>query len=518
MTITRNSFKGYVYQQQVLSFFVALMDTKRDISEIEAENIVNHQFDDLRVVRDMEYFFQIKNYPKVTIDDIKIDDKNITILGNKNTYDANNNNVIVVNSENIIPTTEFWGLRATMVNGVYIIPLTPDGIFDEMEDLYFDDTRIRVILEYSYKLTVSAKFCLGIGDLPEFKTISMDLEDNTVLIRETGNLDIKKGCQFVIGKPGVGKSHYANEISKQHPNIILYRFWVGSQDLYIEKRLEFGEFIKTLSFLAFNTPKLHSEAEVLSKINDDELIIVIDGLDHVENYRIRELEQYFAFFEKITTASIIVLSRPLQREIAYSTYNLENWTQDETNNYLSATFTSIEYKISHRIYEITQGYPILVSFLANHYNQFGNINLDNRIDAIDEYYETLLKNINTKTALSIFMINSSFILKEELQPLLNNITLSNIVLEFIENYPYLFKVTDMRVSLIHDSFNTYLRNLELSEEELTYSRNLVSKSIMNGEIRYLSRFGTFFITDQDKKNIIKKYSSIIVFNELIESH
>lgn len=518
MTITRNAFKGYVYQQQVLSFFVALMDTKRDISEIEAENIVNHQFDDLRVVRDMEYFFQIKNYPKVTIDDIKIDDKNITISGDKNTYDANNNNVIVVNSENIIPTTEFWGLRATMVNGVYIIPLTPDGIFDEMEDLYFDDTRIRVILEYSYKLTVSAKFCLGIGDLPEFKTISMDLEDNTVLIRETGNLDIKKGCQFVIGKPGVGKSHYANEISKQHPNIILYRFWVGSQDLYIEKRLEFGEFIKTLSFLAFNTPKLHSEAEVLSKINDDELIIVIDGLDHVENYRIRELEQYFAFFEKITTASIIVLSRPLQHEIAYSTYNLENWTQDETNNYLSAAFTSIEYKISHRIYEITQGYPILVSFLTNHYNQFGNINFDNRIDAIDEYYETLLKNINTKTALSIFMINSSFILKEELQPLLNNITLSNIVLEFIENYPYLFKVTDMRVSLIHDSFNTYLRNLELSEEELTYSRNLVSKSIMNGEIRYLSRFGTFFITDQDKKNIIKKYSSIIVFNELIEKH
>ncbi|EAD0598061.1 hypothetical protein AWC69_04430 [Listeria monocytogenes] len=40
MTITRSEFKGYVYQQQVLSFFISIMDAKRDIREIEAEHIV----------------------------------------------------------------------------------------------------------------------------------------------------------------------------------------------------------------------------------------------------------------------------------------------------------------------------------------------------------------------------------------------------------------------------------------------------------------------------------------------
>ncbi|EAC9042255.1 hypothetical protein KV61_03075, partial [Listeria monocytogenes] len=71
MTITRSAFKGYVYQQQVLSFFISIMDAKRDIREIEAENIVDHNFDDLRVVRDKEeYYIQIKNYPQMTIEDI----------------------------------------------------------------------------------------------------------------------------------------------------------------------------------------------------------------------------------------------------------------------------------------------------------------------------------------------------------------------------------------------------------------------------------------------------------------
>ncbi|MBC1395159.1 hypothetical protein HB785_02995 [Listeria welshimeri] len=517
MTITRSAFKGYVYQQQVLSFFIAIMDSKRDIREIEAENKVDHHFDDLRVVRDKEYYIQIKNYPQMTMDDIKIDDKYITIFNNKNKYNADNNNVIVVNSEHIETTTEFWGLRAALVNGIYVIPLTPDDIFNEMENMYFDDTRIRIILEYSYKLTVDAKFCCKLDDLPEFKTISMDLEDNTILVREI-EVSNEKGCQFIIGKPGVGKSHYVNEINKKYSEAIVYRFWVGSQDLFIEKRLEFREFIKNLSFLIFKTPKLHSEAEILSKINRDKLTIIIDGLDHVENYKPRELERYFAFFEKVTNACVVILSRPLQYKINYPIYTLENWTQDETINYLNAAFTITNYSVTQRVYEITQGYPILVSFLANHYNLFGDINLEIQIDAIDDYYELLLDNIDMKTALSIFMINSSFILKEEIPILLNNNMLSTIVLEFIRNYPYLFKEIDSRVSLIHDSFNTYLRNLKLPDDDLEYGRNHVFTSIMNQEFRYLSRFGTFSMTDYDKKNVIKKYSNLLIFNELMESH
>lgn len=45
----RNALKGYTYQTYILTIFLALMDTKRDICKLEAESLSTKQFDDIFV-------------------------------------------------------------------------------------------------------------------------------------------------------------------------------------------------------------------------------------------------------------------------------------------------------------------------------------------------------------------------------------------------------------------------------------------------------------------------------------
>lgn len=44
---SRNSMKGYTYQQHVFAMFLALMDTERQISKIEVESLDTKNFDDM---------------------------------------------------------------------------------------------------------------------------------------------------------------------------------------------------------------------------------------------------------------------------------------------------------------------------------------------------------------------------------------------------------------------------------------------------------------------------------------
>ena len=74
MSVTRNSFSGYSYQQLILTLFVALMDTDDQINEIESETIVDHQFDDLKISGEKDIYVQIKNYPNSTLNDLSLID------------------------------------------------------------------------------------------------------------------------------------------------------------------------------------------------------------------------------------------------------------------------------------------------------------------------------------------------------------------------------------------------------------------------------------------------------------
>lgn len=514
MSIARNSFSGYTYQQLILALFVVLMDTNNRLYEIESESIVDHQFDDLKISGEEDIYVQIKNYPNTTLNDLSVNDDLFVIKGNKNKINRNLKNIVIINTNEIKTNNEILGLEATKLEDVYIIPMTTELVKNKLLELHYDEERTYKLISLANHYTVDRKFNIHKQDLPTMEIYSTDLEYKTINIRNV-DINIEKGCKFIIGKPGVGKSHYADEIRDSYPESILYRFWIGPQDFFIKERLFYREFLKQLSFLIFNNPKKHSEAEIINKINKDELLIIIDGLDHVENYMKGELDQYFSFFEKIENGKIIVLSRPLKMEVNYPIVNLENWTFEETSNFLEEKFNIKKYEQKHKIYNIADGYPIISLFLASHYVNTGVIELKTRVTELDDYYKYLLSDVNRIKSLSIFLISNSFILEKELATFSGSEYFTEIIFEVIETYPFLFKRESDRISLVHDSLNTFLRT-EIDDIGLIdEGRDLAFQSIMNGEIQFISRFSSFDFDYEKKKNIIKKFTDISLFQKLL---
>lgn len=89
----------------------------------------------------------------------------------------------------------------------------------------------------------------------------------------------------------------------------------------------------------------------------------MDGLDHVENYMPRELYKFLNFFDRISEANMLVFSRPLKHLIHYPIENLDNWTTDECELYLSLEFNIQDYSLKQEIYDLSDGYPIICFFL-----------------------------------------------------------------------------------------------------------------------------------------------------------
>jgi len=93
-----------------------------------------------------------------------------------------------------------------------------------------------------------------------------------------------------------------------------------------------------------------------------------------------------------------------------------------------------------------------------------------------------------------------------------------IVKEFVKTNPYLFEIRLNRISLFHDSLNTYFRKKRIGNSRRSSKVNeIVHQSLMSGEKRFMSRFAFFDLDKSKKLEIIKKYVSIKYFQQLIKS-
>lgn len=516
--IARNTLKGYSYQQRVLSLFVAMMDSKREIISLSAEIDVNHNFDDMSIqMNDNSFFVQVKNYPNTYLSDIAIKNSKIKIKTNYSNFDANLNNIIIINTDKIQPDgSEIFGLPAIKVEDIYVIPLTLEDIDNAIESLLSNEARIIKIVSFSYERCINFQGSIYVADLPEFSRFGTDLEEKTILLREPLKT-IDKGITWIVGKPGVGKSHYVKELQETYPKAVIYRFWIGSQDKHQQTRLIFNNFLTDIAMEAFKSPKRFEIEDLVSAIEAMPNPIVFDGLDHIENYNPNELELFINFFDMLNNACVVILSRPLQRPLSWNKIELENWSKDDTHKYLNFAHLIKEYSVASKIYDISNGYPIITNFLAEHYKLHGELNLTDGIKSIEEYYDNLLKQVAIRNAINIFLLNNSFFQREEITELCDTSALSDIIFEFIEAYPYLFKCCANRLSLIHDSLNTYLR----SKSDLTAWNNAIEKiklSIRNKELRYLSRFSSFNFEKDFVSEILQDYANLIVYEQLMKTN
>ena len=133
----RNSLKGYTYQNYIMTLFLAKMDTERNITKIESEALGTEQFDDIYIetIDGAIYRVQAKNYPGAALKDITITEHIVTIRGNSNEYNPTDNNVLIVNTNQIITDTNFMGMPAIIKNNIIIIPLTEDEVANILDKI-----------------------------------------------------------------------------------------------------------------------------------------------------------------------------------------------------------------------------------------------------------------------------------------------------------------------------------------------------------------------------------------------
>jgi len=183
------------------------------------------------------------------------------------------------------------GLSCIKLKDIIIIPLTPEQIAEKMDDLFCSEARELQIIHAANDIVQNAKFDISVEELPPLIEMSIALEHETVILRKELH-PFAHAITYVEGKPGVGKSHFVNEIYEECPDAVVYRFWIGSQDPNKNERICFNTFITELGIKVYKSAKKVEIEELVNTIQRENLLIVIDGLDHVENYNPQELEQF----------------------------------------------------------------------------------------------------------------------------------------------------------------------------------------------------------------------------------
>ena len=512
----KNAFIGYSYQETVTSLMLAKMDVERSIIEIEIEAKVNHKFDDIKLVTpEIEYYFQIKDFENIAIKDLIISDNEILIAGKSHKISTGTNVIFFKNIE-IINNCKVLDIDAYKLKNIYIVSLNRLEIDQKIEVLYKSEQQRKYIINQFFSECLDTrKLVIKKTELPSLDVFK------TYLIEPTVNITIEtleiENILHIEGKPGVGKSHLVVNLEKQYKNNIVYRFWISNQDNDYFERLQYKNFMQDFSKKLFDNLKPHTEEEIIKKIKESEKTIIIDGLDHVENYNPKDIDIFISFINDLMkSCKVIVLSRPLQRELNWKKQLLGNWNQEQTTKVLNELYHIEEYTTTDKIYKISNGYPIIVRYIAEQYKLKGSVPDFETFDSIDKYYEQLIDGQKGKLALSLFLCVRSYIMQSEIELFLESIN-SSFVIEFIKEHPYLFELRINRISLFHDSFITYLRKINTNYKAISVNINsIVYSSILKGDKRFLSRFRYFDFSIEEKKNIVKKYAAIAEFKTLMK--
>lgn len=521
--VARNSLKGYSYQQSVFILFLALMDTERVINKITVEALDTMNFDDIYIqttqnkdINKDSYRIQVKNYVDTKLEDINIFNDKLIIKGNANKYDPNDSNVLVVNTLGIETNDTFMGMNCIRKKDIIIIPLTPSQVAEKLDNLFNYESRELQIIHFADDITQNAIFEVTIEDLPDVIQMSVELENETVLLRKVPE-SFDRHITYIEGKPGVGKSHYVNEICKKYPDAIVYRFWIGSQDPNKNRRIVYENFISEIGIKVYKNAKKVIIEDLIKTIREDDKLIIIDGLDHVENYNPQQLEEFINFIDKLQGIRAIVLSRPLKYDIIWKKNILMDWTFEETRIYLELAHKITDYHIQNQIFEYTHGYPIVSYFVAEDYKIKHRVDGGQPILGLNDYYDRLfINNDRPSAAIGVFATGNCFFTCNELKNFFTEPEMYEAICEFIDLHPYLFKIVLNRISLIHDSLNTYLKTkISTFQHRKEKTLSIIRNSLLDGDVEYMDRMQSFDFDNEFYNLMILKYVSIDNFKELI---
>ncbi len=147
------------------------------------------------------------------------------------------------------------------------------------------------------------------------------------------------------------------------------------------------------------------------------------------------------------------------------------------------------------------------------------VSLTTPVSEINDYYETLFVNDEKpSSAISILASGNCFFTLKELEGFFAEPEMYEVICEFVKRHPYLFKIIRNRISLIHDSFNTYLRTkIETFAQRQAKTVAVIRESLLSGSIEYMARMDSFEFDEEFYLKMLKKYSNANSFTELMLS-
>lgn len=527
--LAANAFIGYSFQNKIGCYFVFMMDYHREMQKVEIERISepDDKFDDITIYdNDNIYKIQVKNYKNLTLDKIKIGNNIIKILDKCIQLLENKKMVVIYHSSEVIESNyNFYGLPAIKQGNVIIIPIDDTKIVTILDNLKYPDERILEITRFYDKQIHKRNLKIELKDLPPIQLFSTDLLDKTIYFDKSYLNEFNAYINFVVGEPGKGKSHVCSMIEKtlkeKNRESVLYRFWINNTDPDYDARLHYENFLEDIGRQLTHTYQICSEEEIIDLLAKKQCVLLIDGLDHLERYgKSEDFKSFMKLIEQLEQHHIqaIIFSRPLALKIKYKQYQMQNWLIDDVYKFLNEIYNITDWSICYQIYEISQGYPLITKYIAEDYKKNNKVSDIDKLNSLDEYYSSVVDS-KLSISLNVFLCNNSFYTYEELSNILQNEY--KYIKEFIDKYPYFFTYLLNRVSLFHDSFNTYLRERCNDKTELINMQNKVSTyvkgSVLQGNINFISRLNHFKLGTEFIKELIKKYSSFTALKDLLNN-
>ncbi len=351
---------------------------------------------------------------------------------------------------------------------------------------------------------------------------------------------------LLIGEPGSGKSwfltNFIEYLEKNSKKVIRHYCFTDTEDELIEKRVSSDVFFGNLiSDILRKFPKLKKENLVanLDELNvllsnvEDELIIIIDGLDHIERVlksssTLSESKtMIIEFISQIVLPNniyIILGSQPVDEirvlidDFDYVDHRLTKWNMEdviELMNKYSLEDKLLEDKLlSEYLFEKSEGNPLYLTYVIKTLkNQPITIELINELPQYDfnlkKYYEYLTSQMdNNLTSEILSCLNFSININEleNINPQSHHIENDLKTLSPILNENFLRG----GIKLYHDSFRRY--NIEKLEENdgLQNIYKLITKwlkkqGFYKSDKAYRYLLGYYIKIDKFKK--VKKYAT-----------
>ena len=344
---------------------------------------------------------------------------------------------------------------------------------------------IKQILE---KLRVKTDF----GQIEQ--KFQIDKEKNIIFKEKIENLlqvFRKNQKSILVAEPGAGKSWFLTNLieylKENNQKVVRHYCFTGMEDSFSEQRITsdvfFANLIADIQLIYPESQKQKEQifASNLSELNlllsniNESLIIIIDGLDHIERILNQsktlseEKTRIIDFISKIEIpdhVSIILGSQPVNeidtliQNHHFLRVDLPKWNVDDIFSLIQKfNIDTQTNNLTQILLDKSQGNPLYLNYMLNHLKENPNIDIQNDFPEYDfnleSYYDFLSSKLNeNSTTLNILSCLEFSITREEfseINPFSHHLDkdlkiLSPLILE---------NLSRGGISLYHDSFRRY---------------------------------------------------------------